>query len=478
MRVADVAEALSELPEVAAWQLVPGSEGDTLLVAGPADAERGDDRATGTVRDEQAVLGAAASGDAAVNGNDLAQLPPLMRLLDETALLTMARVLDRTRLFRDPAPHPAAEIVAALGTAPRHAWIVRRWLRTLTAEGRLAQDPDSDCYRDLTAPDRAEYARARRTLDEACRGMGYPESMTRFFFAAADRLPLLLQDRTSLQEVLFPQGETATAEGNYRDNVPSRWANHAAADLIAGEALRRAAQENGNRPLRVLEAGAGVGGTTETVLSALGATPVDYLFTDVSRFFLQTSRTRFGTRQGLRQALFDINRDPSAQGFTPGSHDVILAANVLHNARHVGRALAALRELLVPDGLLVLVESCREHYQALTSMYLLMSPQADEERWFTDLRAGQDRVFLTEGEWARQLDAAGFRALPVLPPDGHPLTALGQHVVAGRPRPAGHDRPDPGRVARALAHLPETVRPARVHTVDRVLSTTTSGASR
>ncbi|MER5213138.1 class I SAM-dependent methyltransferase [Streptomyces sp. NPDC002838] len=477
MRVPDVADVLSALPEVAAWQLVPGGAGDTLLVAGPVVDGPNDDLPMETGWAERAVSDAAASGDAAVTGTDLAELPALMRLLDETALLTMARVLDRTRLFRDAAPHTAAEIVAALGTAPRHAWIVRRWLRTLAAEGRLAHDPATEHYRDLTAPGRAEYAHARRTLDEARRGMGYPESMTRFFFAAADRLPLLLQDRASLQEVLFPQGETDTAEGNYRDNVPSRWANHAAADLIAREARRREGGENGSRPLRVLEAGAGVGGTTEAVLRALGSAPVDYLFTDVSRFFLQTPRTRFGTHRGLRSALFDINRDPLAQGFTPASHDVILAANVLHNARHVGRALSALRELLVPDGLLVLVESCREHYQALTSMYLLMSPRADEEGWFTDLRAGQDRVFLTEGEWARQLDAAGFRPLPVLPPDGHPLTALGQHVVAGRPRP-GRGRPDPGRVTRALAQLPETARPARVHAVDRVLPTTTSGVSR
>lgn len=474
MMATSLAEALSGLPEIAAWQLVPGSAGDTLLVAGPAAAEAREDDRTGYDEEEKASAEAAACGDASVTGIDLTELPALMRLLDETALLTMARVLDRTRLFRDPAAtHTPAQIVTALGTAPRHAWIVRRWLRTLVEEDRLVHDLATGHYRDLTAPDRTEYARARRTLDEARRGMGYPESMTRFFFAAADRHPLLLQDRTSLQEVLFPDGETATAEGNYRDSAPSRWVNHAAADLIASEARRRGSNR---RPLRVMEAGAGVGGTTEAVLNALGDTPVDYLFTDVSPYFLQAARTRFGTHPGLRQALFDINTDPMAQGFAPHSHDVILAANVLHNARHAGRALAALRELLTPDGLLVLVESCREHYQALTSMYLLMSPRADEEGWFTDLRAGQDRVFLSEAEWTRQLDAAGFRPLPVLPTHGHPLTALGQHVIAGRPR-QGRDRPDPSRVQRALTHLPDKARPARVHAVEHVIPTTTTGAS-
>lgn len=473
MTVTPLAEILSSMPEVGAWQLVPGSTGHTLLVAGPAGTAGGGVDDAAHTEDEKAVASAAASGDAAVTGTDLGELPRLMRLLDETALLTMARVLDRTRLFRTPEPRRADDVVTALGTAPRHAWIVRRWLRTLTAEGRLGRDPATGHYRELTAPDRTEYARARRALDEARHGMGYPESMTRFFLAAADRLPLLLQDRTSLQEVLFPQGETDTAEGNYRDSAPSRWANHAAAELIAHEARRR---EGGGRPLRVLEAGAGVGGTTEAVLSALGSAPVDYLFTDVSRFFLQAARARFGTHPGLRQALFDINADPVAQGLAPASHDVILAANVLHNARHVGHALAALRELLAADGLLVLVESCREHYQALTSMYLLMSPQPDEERWFTDLRAGQDRVFLTETEWTAQLDAAGFRPLPVLPPADHPLTALGQHVITARPRP-GHGRPDPDRVARALTQLPGATRPLRVHAVDHIPSTTTSGAT-
>lgn len=457
-----VTDVLAGLPQVRDWQLVPGAEGDTLLVAGTPAA--GD----GSCPEDTAD--AVSAGDAAVKGTDLTALPALMGLLDETALLAMARVLDRARLFRDGGTHDAAEVVAALGTVPRHAWIVRRWLRTLVEEDRLRQDPESGRYHSLTAPGRQTYAAARRTLDKAREGLDYPPSMTRFFLAAADRLPLLLQDRAGLQEVLFPDGETATAEGNYRDSTPSRWVNHAAAELVAREARRL----SGSRPLRVLEAGAGVGATTGAVLDALGDAPVDYLFTDVSRFFLRAGRDAFGERPGLRRALFDVNADPVAQGLLPASQDVVLAANVLHNARHAGQALAALRELLVPGGLLVLVESCQEHYQALTSMYLLMSPPAGEDAWFTDLRKGQDRVFLTGDEWTRQLDAAGFRTLPVLPVPGHPLAvSLGQRVIAGRARP-GPGRPDPAAIRSALADaLPPNSRPVRVHAVDRVIRTTT-----
>ncbi|MFI6785109.1 methyltransferase [Micromonospora sp. NPDC050276] len=457
-------DALSDLPGVGAWQWVPGPGRATLLVAAPTPsiAERTNPRADQPFADE--VRSASAAGDAAVAGAKLSDFPQLTRLLDDVALLTMARVLHRARLFHDGARHDTGQVLDALGTAPRHAWIVRRWLNTLVAEDRLQYDPRTGRYHDLVAPDRVRYARARRELDEARRGLGYPPSMTRFFLATAERLPALLRDEAGVQELLFPDGCTDTAEGNYRDNLPSRWANHAAAAMIASGT-------RGKRgPLRILEVGAGVGATTRAVLDALVDTEVDYLFTDVSRFFLASARTLLDDRPGLRVALFDVNLPPAGPNFTPGSRDVILAANVLHNARHIGRALAALRELLGPGGLLVLVESCREHYQALTSMYLLMSPSADEERWFTDLRAGQDRVFLTAAEWADQLDAAGFDPLPVLPAKGHQLADAGQRVIVGRVR-SDTRRPDPALVAATLAaRLPPADRPERVHAVDRIIS--------
>ncbi|MCE7079597.1 methyltransferase, partial [Streptomyces sp. ST2-7A] len=450
---------LAERPEVARWRWVVGERTTALLVTGTDDT--GVPPAAQPSRPSSPTGSAAVAADAAVEGEDLEALPGFMRLLDETALLSMARTLDRARLFRAGAAHTAEEVVVRLEARPRHAWIVRRWLGTLVAEGRLRRDPDTGRFHGLDVPDRAAVARSRRMVEEGSRGLGYPPAMTRFFLASADRLPLLLRDRAALQELLFPEGDAATARGNYRDSAPSRWANTAAAELVAGR-VRPGARE----PLRVLEVGAGVGGTTGAVLDALAGAPVDYLFTDVSRYFLGEGRALFGKR--LRYGLFDIDADPAAQGLTDGSLDVVLAANVLHNARHVGRALAALRELLLPGGLLVLVESCGEHHQALTSMYFLMSARPGERTWFTDLRAGEDRVFLTGEEWARELDAAGFDPLPVLPDTAHPLArAAGQRVVAGRAR-AGARRPDPEVLAAALGPVMGADLPDRIHAVDRL----------
>ncbi|MGW5648013.1 class I SAM-dependent methyltransferase [Saccharopolyspora sp. NPDC003752] len=364
----------------------------------------------------------ARSAAAAIHEVDTAALPGFMRQLDHTALLGMARTLGRNGLFRPGVRHRWDQIADRLRVAPRHRWILRRWLTALHDEGLLQRDETTGFVHDLRTVPRSEAADAAALADQAANSLGYPAEMAQFFRTAMEQLPRLLRDEVAVQTLLFPDGELATAEGAYRDNVINRYLNAAAVELLRAE-CRRARD-----PLRVLELGAGVGGTTAAVVPALTGHAVDYLFTDVSQFFLDAGRRRFGDR--LRYGILDINAPAAAQ---PGSADVMLAANVLHNSVHIGHALARLQDLLVPGGLLVIIESCREHYQAMTSMQFLMSPREGEPHpGATDIRAGTDRIFLTRDEWLAELTAAGFAPLLDLPYPNHPLAALGQHIFAAR----------------------------------------------
>lgn len=86
--------------------------------------------------------------------------------------------------------------------------------------------------------------------------------------------------------------------------------------------------------LRVLEIGAGTGGTTATVLPSLHLAPngrrmyQTYVYTDVSSGFFHTARDRFKEYAGIEFAVLDISKDPLAQGFVPESFDLIIACNV------------------------------------------------------------------------------------------------------------------------------------------------------
>lgn len=86
--------------------------------------------------------------------------------------------------------------------------------------------------------------------------------------------------------------------------------------------------------LRVLEIGAGTGGTTATILPALHSKETgqrmygSYVYTDVSSGFFHTARERFKDYAGMEFAVLDISSEPGLQGFDGKSFDLVVACNV------------------------------------------------------------------------------------------------------------------------------------------------------
>jgi SAM-dependent methyltransferase len=363
--------------------------------------------------------------DLAVAGADLDSLGRLTDELDRVALLTMAHTLRRVGLFAsDGAEHDLDQIYRAIAVVPRHRTIVRRWLRALCRNDMLTER--DQVYNGLIPVSVAEVDNALAGLDVIAGGLEQGPGMAGFFRSSASYLPELLRDVVSLQALLFTDGDMDVAHDVYQRNLSSRYTNEVAAAVIAELAATTS-------PLRVVEVGAGVGGTTAAVLKAMEGRQVDYLFTDVTRFFLTSARDRFGHLPWLRRGLLDINRDFADQGYRPGSADVVLAANVLHNAHHTTGVLSRIRDLVGPGGWVVFVEGCVEHYQLMTSMQFLMSPSAqDADRDFADFRHGTDRIFPSREEWLGVLCEAGFRPRLCLPEPEHPLSRIGQHTFVGR----------------------------------------------
>ncbi|KAL9010176.1 MAG: hypothetical protein Q9173_004864 [Seirophora scorigena] len=84
--------------------------------------------------------------------------------------------------------------------------------------------------------------------------------------------------------------------------------------------------------LRILEIGAGTGGTTASVLGDLATASgqrlySEYCYTDISPGFFVAAKERFKDFQNIRYAVLDISKDPIEQGFEAGAYDLILASN-------------------------------------------------------------------------------------------------------------------------------------------------------
>ncbi|GAA1616994.1 hypothetical protein GCM10009733_011640 [Nonomuraea maheshkhaliensis] len=357
------------------------------------------------------------AGHTAIAGAATGGTAEAVQDLDRLILLGIVADLRRRTRLRDGGPHDPGAVAQDLAAAPRHQWIVGHWLAALHEHGMVSRH-DAGGYHGPHAPRRAELAEARARMESARAALGYSAELADLMLRSLRELPALLRDEVGVQALLYPDGEPATAEAVYRGNLISRYLNAAAADV-----LRDLAERTG-RPLRILELGAGIGATTADLLPALDGHPVEfYLFTDLSPFFLDTARRRFGAGF-LRYALLDIARDLPHQ---PGGLDLVVAATMAHNAPHVGRLLDQIAALLAPGGRVVLIETVREHPQSLTSMPFALSTAAGPPERY-DGRAGTTRTYLRREEWLAALEDSGLRVDVDLPRQGDPLTALSQRL--------------------------------------------------
>ena len=121
---------------------------------------------------------------------------------------------------------------------------------------------------------------------------------------------------------------------------------------------------NSKPNLRILEVGAGTGGTIELILRDLSSEGNPsysvYTFTDISAGFFPQAKERFSYAANMDYKIFDISRNPFEQGFERASYDLILAPNVIHATPSLQETLRNLQPLLRPEGYLVLSEVCAQ----------------------------------------------------------------------------------------------------------------------
>ncbi|REE95062.1 class I SAM-dependent methyltransferase [Thermomonospora umbrina] len=353
------------------------------------------------------------AGLAAVGDVDLTRVPENVRRLDIAVLTGIAAFLGSVSSLREGTPLDAGEVARQVGVVPRHAWIPGHWLDALAGEGLVHADPPRR-FHGLRRFRRSELVAVRDGIEEARQALGYPPELTRYLLDSLRHLRGLLRDEVSAQALLFPDGDLATASAAYRANHINRYLNAAAVEVV------RRLPETG----RVLELGAGTGSLTADLLPVLVGRTREYLFTDLSPFFLESARERFGAYPFLRYERLDFNEE------LPGTFDLVIAVNAAHNASHTGVLLKRIAGLLAPGGTLLLIETCHEHHQSLTSMPFLLSARPGAARVERhDHRAGTTRTYLTRREWRDGFAAAGLRPVVDLPESGHPLAAYSQHLL-------------------------------------------------
>ncbi|EUC27751.1 hypothetical protein COCCADRAFT_110874 [Bipolaris zeicola 26-R-13] len=160
--------------------------------------------------------------------------------------------------------------------------------------------------------------------------------------------------------------------------------------------------------MKILEIGAGTGGTTREFLSALvntsdgGKLWSSYTYTDISAGFFSTAKEKFKDFPALDFKVLDIAKDPITQGFQRHSYDLIIATNVIHAVPNLQEALRNVHALLQHDGTFYLEELCTDVKGINLTMGILPG------WWLGEADGRLDEPYVQPERWDRELRNAGF----------------------------------------------------------------------
>jgi acyl transferase domain-containing protein/enoyl-CoA hydratase/carnithine racemase/acyl carrier protein len=238
-------------------------------------------------------------------------------------------------------------------------------------------------------------------------------------------LPDILSGRTRATDILFPDSSMRRVEGIYRNNAVADYFNR-----ILGESLVAAIevrlQKDPDAQLRILEIGAGAGGTTATILPLLAPYRqhiAEYAYTDLSKAFLFHAEEQFVKDYPyVRPKLFDVEKPLASQDIAAQHYDVVIATNVLHATYNIRQTLSNAKAALHKNGLLLLNEINGKSLFAHLTFGLLEGWWLSEDQ---PLRI-PDAPGLYPDTWKQILGQEGFAAVLFPAPDAH---VLGQQVI-------------------------------------------------
>ena len=332
------------------------------------------------------------------------------------ASLVLAYVVEAfAKLGCDMARMKVGEIAPDIPHLPRHRQLVRQLFRVLEDANLVNVNGQGQFIRTPTPVDPTP---AAKIFERIVPDFPQHANVHKLVQVTGSELaPCLTGDKDGLQLVF---GNKANKQN--LDDVYENWPLVRSATLALGEFMEKALT-NPDAPgkFRILEVGAGTGGTTKYIvrhLQKLGI-PFEYVFTDLSSSLVNAGKRTFKDVPGMEFSTLDIEKEPAASWV--GSFHLILSTNCIHATRNLTQSLTTLRKLLRDDGVLTLVEITHNMFWLDIAVGLF-------EGWWL-FEDGRDHAVTHETLWERCMKEAGFAEVDWT--DGREPEARTIRVIAG-----------------------------------------------
>ncbi|MCP9267478.1 amino acid adenylation domain-containing protein [Xenorhabdus sp. XENO-1] len=405
----------------------------------------------------QAVQEIRAIAEQTAESLDKALIEKLFFLLDQVALMQMVKALSAMQTLPMHQTVTLDEIIQKGNIAEENRQLTRRWLRALVQHDYLEQTGDH--YRLIKPVSESGINDDWQQCEQLMAQLDDDRGLLTYLERSSQCLPELLQGKEDPLNLLFPDGNLDVATHAYQNNLISKFMNR----LLISAAEKKAIEVNQqqHRCLKVLEIGAGVGGTSNVLIPHLAGWNVEYTFTDVSTFFLNEAKKRYQQFDFVHYQLFDFNQSPTEQGLDCGQFDLIISANVLHNAIIARQGLDNLRQLLTPGGWMLIIEATRDNYQLMTSMEFKHGLTQ-----FADERLELDSPFMPQQNWLNALHDVGGETVWAYPPADDALYQMGQSFMLAQFNSRRQHCEPQALLASLRDQLPEYMVPAKLAILD------------
>lgn len=227
----------------------------------------------------------------------------------------------------------------------------------------------------------------------------YPEHtrVIKLLHIAGSKLAECLTGEASGVQTIFGNKEAK----KILEDMYEFWPLFRAPTLVLGDFLTKAfTNATGSGKFKILEVGAGTGGTTRYIINHLRShgIPFEYVFTDVSSSLVAAARQQFKAVEGMSFEVLDIEQNPKPEH--DGQFHCIIATNAIHATRNLDVSLRNLRAMLREDGALTLVEITRQ-------IFWMDVIFGQFEGWWL-FEDGRSHAITGEEQWESRMRAAGF----------------------------------------------------------------------
>jgi NADPH:quinone reductase-like Zn-dependent oxidoreductase/SAM-dependent methyltransferase len=287
---------------------------------------------------------------------------------------------------------------------PEYTLSVPPYLKKYVAWARFQQENFVNEKTPLKKAEWAELIENEAYFEAACHRIASSNAQGYAYVRTGQNLLSILRGEQDALQFLYSQNMMSNFYQEFNSNRAGldQWAVY----------LRILADKNPG--MKILEIGAGTGGSTARVLQTLYPTGASqplyrsYDYTDISPAFFDNAAQMYKRYPGLKFRTLNIEDDASINKFELGSYDLIVAGSVLHATRFIDHTMQNVRKLLKSRGKLMIYEPVRPDIIRSSFIGGLL------EGWWSS--ADDDRTrspLLTEAQWDVVLRNAGFSGIDV-----------------------------------------------------------------